>query len=309
MVVAIVTDDFEVLEKPAKLMRLPKDPSKKSEQVTFKVRPIKNHQDVFINVLFYRRNSLFQESIIGARVEVLEPLAATTPTSYFPARNKLHTTPLRGSGDINLQIVKIGDRYRFVLFYDFGEGDFDIMWCTLPVNQEKLVNLIQGMRNDLISVVKSEATLADGSQGQIFYDGEPPATPIKEQRLPKLYPLDDATFTSALKILAEAGGNLFGNLFFSGLEPKDQNRAMQVGLKLRELSSNRALKIQILSDEFFLPWNLIYDGEFAEGESLSDRIWGFQHLIEELPGTRHDEGDFDDLMDVGQHPALSRHEP
>ena len=301
VVVAIVTDDFDVLEKPAKLMRLPKDPSQKSEQVTFKVRPIKNHQDVFINVLFYRRNSLFQESIIGARVEVSQPLAATAPTSYFPARNKLHTTPLRGSGDVNLQIVKIGDRYRFVLFYDFGEGVFDIMWCTLPLNQERLVNLIQGMRNDLISVIKSKATLADGSQGLIFYDGEPAAMPIREERLPKLYPLDDATASSSLKILAEAGGNLFGNLFFSGLEPKEQNRAIQVGLKLRELSASRALKIQILSDEFFLPWNLIYDGEFAEGESLADRIWGFKHLIEELPGTRHDEGDVDDLMDVSNN--------
>jgi len=301
VVVAIVTDDFEVLEKPAKLMRLPKDPSQKSEQVTFKVRPIKNHQDVFINVLFYNGNSLFQESIIGGRVEVLEPVSATAPTSYFPARNKLHTTPFRGSGDVNLQIVKTGDRYRFVLFYDFGEGDFDIMWCTLPVNQEKLVNLIQGMRNDLISVIKSEATLANGRQGLIFYDGEPAAAPIKEERLPKLYPLDDATFASSLKILAEAGGNLFGNLFFSGLEPKEQNRAIQVGLKLRELSASRALKIQILSDEFFLPWNLIYDGEFAEGEALSDRIWGFKHLIEELPGTRQDEGDFDDLMDVSDN--------
>ena len=40
-----------------------------------------------------------------------------------------------------------------------------------PGPQEKLVSLIQGMHNDIISAVK-EGMLADGLPGPIFYDGE-----------------------------------------------------------------------------------------------------------------------------------------
>lgn len=119
-------------------------------------------------------------------------------------------SPTRGPRDVNLQVVKTKDAYRFVLFYDFGEEDFDIVWCTLPINHEKLMSLIQGVRKDVISVVKKEGTLADGTRGFIFYDGEPEVEALEERRLPKMLRVDDDIYTHALKILAEAGSNRAG---------------------------------------------------------------------------------------------------
>ncbi|MCA1633834.1 MAG: CHAT domain-containing protein, partial [Acidobacteria bacterium] len=299
VVVAIVTEDFEVLDKPAKRMLLPRDMTKKSPTVNFKVRPIKNNVDAHINVLFYYRNNLFQESVVGARVRVLEEATEVRPTAFFPTADRLPTSPVHGPRDVNLQIVRREGSYRFILFYDFGREDFDIMWCNLPVNQPKLENLIQGMRSDLISVVKKQGTLRDGQPGPIFYDGEPEEDPLRERRLPRLHRVDDKLYSEVLKVLADAGSNMFVNLFFSGVgSRKESEKTERIGQRLRELSRGRGLKIQILSNEFFLPWNLIYDGDGEDGECRPSGFWGFKHVLEELPGDVYEEAEPDVVIDV-----------
>jgi len=94
--VGVISDDFKVLDKTAKRMRLPKDKTKRSDPVTFKVQPIKNNQDVRIHIFFYYQNNLFQESLIGARVQVLEQ-SKDEQTAYFPPLPKFRA-PVQGPG-------------------------------------------------------------------------------------------------------------------------------------------------------------------------------------------------------------------
>lgn len=302
VIVAIVTDDFEVLDKPAKRMKLSKDKTKTSPTVTFKVRPIKNNQDVFITVLFYHENNLFHEACIGARVQVLEAHEGMVPTAYFPTENRLSRVPIRGPRNVNLQVIELKEGYRLILFYDFGDDQFDVMWCKIPITRDRVADLLQGVRDDIVSVVHTEGTLANGEPGEIFFDGEPPTVPLSEARLPKLYAVDDTVYKSTLESLARAGRKLYVNLFHptKGTQ-KERAQARQVGKVLRQLSAGRALKIQVLSDDFFIPWSLLYDGDYPAEEVNPDEFWGFKHVIEEVPYRTHEE-ESEAVISVGEAP-------
>ncbi len=295
--VGVISDDFKVLDKTAKRMRLPKDRTKRSDPVTFRVKPIKNNQDVFIHIFFYYQNNLFEESLIGARVQVLRESKDEQETAYFPPLAKFRA-PVQGPRDVNLQIIESNNSYRLVLFYDFGPDDFEILWCTIPVNRDKIIDLLKGVRDDLLTAVNIEGATTNG-KGKVFYDGEPPEMPQKEERLPNLLLVEDSIYTDVLKILARAGRRLFVNLFDSAGGSKEAAQAAsRFGQALRDLSSRRALRIQVLSDDFFIPWNLLFDGDHQGAISPSD-FWGFKHVIEEIPSSSRDQR-IDVSIEVGE---------
>ncbi len=282
VVAAIVTDDFEVLEKPAKRMRLPRDTRKDSPSVTFKVRPIKNNQDIFISVLFYHENNLFHEALIGARAQVLDAGTGAGSTAYFPTENRFQALP-QGQRDLNIQVIEEKDGYRFILFHDFGEEQFDLSWCKLPLTRDRVADLLLGVRQKMETVLQTGASGPFSSDG-VFVGGEPIEVPMREKRLPDLDTVDDKHFQQAAGTLALAGRQLFVNLFNPSKGTRhEREQAHLVGTRLLELSSNRRMKVQILSDDFFIPWNLFYDGDLASGTIDPQDFWGFKHVIEEIP--------------------------
>jgi hypothetical protein len=284
IVVAIVTDDFEVLEKPAKRMRLSKDRTKSSPTVTFKVKPVNNNQDVFITIVFYHKNNLFHEACLGARVQVMEPLKRTDSSAYFPTENRLIRPPNQSPRDMNLQVIEMTKDYRLILFYDFGPDNFGILWCRIPITRDRVADLLKGVRDDMVEVVHTKGIMADGRDGQVFYDGEAPPFPLQQGRLPEMFPLNDLSYREVLKRLAKAGRKLYVNLFdpVKG-RSEERKRARQVGKTLMELSANRELRIQVLSDDFFIPWNLLYTGAYSSNKVDTGGFWGFKHIIEEIP--------------------------
>lgn len=61
--------------------------------------------------------------------------------------------------------------------------------------------------------------------------------------------------------------------------------AQQVVKKIKKLSSEQPLNIQIITERFSIPWTLIYDGELKYGERSIDRnaFWGFKHVLDNPP--------------------------
>lgn len=298
VVVAIVTDDFELLDRPCQRMQLPKDKAKTSSVVSFKVKPIKNNQDVYISVLFYHENNLFHEALIRAQVQVIE--ARKDETIYMPTKNVFQGS-MYGRRDVNLQVIESENGYRFILFYDFGGDQFNIMWCKIPFSREKLARLLKSMHDDVLEVVHTKLNIGDGKYNEIFFDGEPSPIPFSEGRLPNLPSIDDAVYASSLTSLAQSGYDLYMGLFNPNRgSASDRKQARKVGEALRELSTVQPLKIQILSEEFFIPWNLLYDGEYPSDELKVDsgEFWGFKHTLEEVP-YRTLEGEASGLIDPG----------
>jgi len=278
---ALVTEDFEIMDKAAKNMILPRDINRESSIVKFKVKPIKNNQDVFITVLFYRDNNLFQEALIGARIQVTNSIAEDKVTAYFPTENRF-LAPIGGHRDINIQIKGFNDFYRFTLFYDFGNDQFDVMSCTIPINRSRVADFVKGVRENLLNVVNTKATLSNKKTGMIFY--EPCDAPLEEGRLPELYSIEDNICDQSLQTLAKAGRYLYVNLFYSTKgSRRERERTARIGEALRKLSNDRSLRIQVLSDDFFIPWNLFYDGAYPAEKVNPYEFWGFKHVIEEIP--------------------------
>lgn len=86
---------------------------------------------------------------------------------------------------------------------------------------------------------------------------------------------------SSLAKLAEAGYLLFEGLFYG---PGTRADAHQMGDKLRTLADQGMMKLQIISQEFFLPWGLLYLAEYYDPQELDhERFLGMRHIIEHIP--------------------------
>jgi hypothetical protein len=282
VVAAIVSDDFEVLEKPAKRMRLPRDKGKESPPVTFRVRPVKNNQDIFISVLFYHENNLFHEALIGARAQVLDVAAGSGTTAYFPTENRFQALP-QGRRDLNIQVIEQQYGYRLILFHDFGGDQFDLSWCTIPLNRDRVADLLLGIRQKMEYVLQTGVCGPD-FKGGVFIGRESIDVPMKEKRLPDLDTIDEKHFQRAARLLALAGRQLFVNLFNPSKGSQyDREQAQLVGKRLLDLSAKKCLKVQVLADDFFIPWNVFYDGDPVSESIDPQAFWGFRHVIEEIP--------------------------
>ena len=94
---------------------------------------------------------------------------------------------------------------------------------------------------------------------------------------------DAAGLREAFAELALAGDTLFYNLFIADADP----RMKRLATKLQELTKSQELNISITSDEFFIPWSLLYTHP-QEGETLAvsgenfhwEGFWGYRHIIE-----------------------------
>jgi hypothetical protein len=283
VVVGLSSDDFDILDPSIQRIKLPRDPSRSSEVATFQVIPRKNHTNVSLNVFFYHRNNLFHEAKICAFSERTENAPSSHQTAYASNLN-MYRGPLDGQGsDLSLQVVKpMGEEYyRLVLFYDFGQDNCQLLSCHLCLTQDRIEDIVHFVREDLRSLVEPSE---DSDYMAFIRHGENKARAIREGRIPKLDLPSDATLDQALQHLARLGCTLFGKLFeISGdVSEKDQNKIIRMRKILGDLSRGRRLKIQILSDTFFIPWNLLYDGPFPSGAIVADEFWGFKHVIEEV---------------------------
>lgn len=94
-----------------------------------------------------------------------------------------------------------------------------------------------------------------------------------------------ADFRAIMSELAVAGRDLFRLLFFD--DPNDWQRTA-IGERLWEISRSKELSMRMASDDFFIPWPMIYthvgpeDDLDLDGDNFKpEGFWGYQHVIEE----------------------------
>lgn len=282
VIVAVVSDDFRIQGKAAQRMVLPRNPTLDSQSVYFEVAPIKNNQEVFLSVLFYYGNSLFHEAQVGCRVQVMDPKPSDM-AAYFTT-SPLFDRDTFSQRDLNIQLRWLVDGFRLIVLYDFGGDDFQIAWCTVPTPRHQIANVLGASQDYLRRAVKLNGILRNGEEGQVFYDGEPPELPSREGRLPDLYHVDDSYAQAAFQLLARAGRSLFVNLFYPTAGTSAQREQVrQVGELLNRISQRQRLRIQVVAEQFFIPWNLLYDGQYPDKTVDPHNFWGFKHVIEEIP--------------------------
>jgi hypothetical protein len=81
--------------------------------------------------------------------------------------------------------------------------------------------------------------------------------------------------------LAETGYRLFQKIFAG---PYADLQTQNLGKKLRQLTQNGQCKIQIFSQDFVLPWGLLYMADrLMPGEAQKDLFLGMSHIVEHIP--------------------------
>ncbi len=164
-----------------------------------------------------------------------------------------------------------------VLFSDDGSPTPAIDWCYITITADQVAELLESLRKNILDALE----LKSGGVRE-FYDAEPAAVAEKKGRLPKPRKVSDKICRLALEKLTKVGRRIDSSLFDSDRDPVQRQRALRLRRRLRDLSRSKRLRLQILSADVSVPWNLMYDGH-TDAKPDPELFWGFRHIIEELP--------------------------
>ncbi len=135
--------------------------------------------------------------------------------------------------------------------------------ARLPLTLPELDQIIGRVRKELLGLVR----LSAGSRAEpIYQSGIEIPEEVDRQVLPRL---------------AEVGFLLYQDIFYGN---KADAATRLMGDRLRQLASGQTLKLSIFSEEFLLPWGLLYVAKTYDPQDVSPELFlGFKHVIEHIP--------------------------
>jgi hypothetical protein len=266
--VLVASQDFIVHTRTPQELRVPRSGQSRNK-ARFDLEPPKDFTGVGeVTAVFYKDNNFIQGMTLRLNVGTGERVFATDPQGLG--------RPLDGLGvlqprDLLLFIKKAADGFDLTMVGAVAAQAF------LPLTPEALNEKITAARAALLEVVY----LAQGAGG-VFVQPMNKALPSGAS-LPYQMGLDIPTEIGkqGLQRLAEAGWLLFNDIFYGdGTRPD----AHAMGDQLRTLACENTLKLQIISQEFFLPWGLLYLAEFVDTNQVDpENFLGMKHIIEHIP--------------------------
>lgn len=265
--VKVVSRDFRIFDRERRILVLPKSgPSR--NRAHFDIEPLKSGIGE-LTILFYKDNNFIQGLVLRLRVEEPGTAFAGYDVIGRPLDDSLNIEPR----DLNLYIRHFGDDYDFVMVgATAGEA-------TLRLSRDSLGKLIEKARQALQQIVylgSGPAGVRHGQPGGLL----PPSTTYVFQTG---IDIPEAAAAEALRILAGAGWDLYQDIFFGSGEHQDL-QLMQMGRRLRELARRETLKIQIVSEDFTMPWGILYLAERFDETNIDPELFlGLKHIIEHIP--------------------------
>jgi hypothetical protein len=150
--------------------------------------------------------------------------------------------------DVSLTILNTGTGFQVIMSGAVGA------MATLPITLPQLEQMIVQVRQELLNTVHLYRTGID-------------VAPEVNQR--------------ALQQLAKAGFRLYQRIFYG---PAADAQANLLGDRLREIAQKERLKIQIFSQQFVLPWGILYMADEYDPEDVNPEMFlGLRHIVEHIP--------------------------
>lgn len=165
----------------------------------------------------------------------------------------LDSAPKVAPRDLHLTFLPENDGYRVILSGPVAAT------AHLPLNRRYLAHLVARARQTLLDIVHFE--MGDVRLYQTRIDIP---TAVAERTLP---------------MLANAGYDLFDQIFYG---PGHDLAARAIGDALRRMAREQDLHIQIFSQNFMLPWGIMYVGDDPD-EPDPQMFLGLRHIIEHIP--------------------------
>jgi hypothetical protein len=251
LTVQLASDDFEIHTEPQKL-RVPRA-GKSKNKARFEIEP-KHAGEGIINVLFLKGGNFVQ----------LLTLKLSTGAASQPAVLEMQTLgrPLDAAfvvqpRDLNLTILNTGAGFQVIMSGPVAAT------ASLPLTLGEVEDMIAEVRRELNTIVNIRV----GAQGAHVYQA---AIDIPSQ-------VDRV----ASQRLAQAGYRLYQRVFYG---PAADAQANLLGDRLREMARQEKLKIQIFSQQFLLPWGVLYMADAYNPDQVDPELFlGLKHIIEHIP--------------------------
>ena len=152
--------------------------------------------------------------------------------------------------DLSITIYQRGDGYRALVSY---EQEF--ISCNLPIYKSDLHSTLKMISTTLSRIIENTH--------EKYYQNE--------VNIPDNICEDDLNELAQLGIL---------EYIFQGVGNKSSGRELIADLKEFSRMGNRS--ITIMAENFWVPWQLVYDGQL-DGKVDRNGFWGFKHTIDFMP--------------------------
>jgi len=251
LIVQLESDDFEIYTEPQKLRVPPTGRSK--GKARFDIEP-KHEGEGVINAVFLKDGNFIQ--LITLKLCTGVPgrtgvLAAETLGRPVDAAFAVQPR------DVNLTILNTGTGFQIIMSGAVGA------MATLPITLSQLDQMISQVRQELLDIVHLEVSPNKTLIYQAGVDIPPAVNRVALQRL------------------AKAGFRLYQRIFYS---PAAGSQANLLGDRLREMAQKGSLKIQIFSQQFLLPWGILYMADEYDPNNINPEMFlGLKHVIEHIP--------------------------
>jgi hypothetical protein len=252
LTIQLSSDDFEIYTDPQKL-KVPRS-GKSKGKARFDVEP-KHEGEGVINAVFLKEGNFIQ--IITLKLHTGAPSQAgvlKAETLGRPVEAAFEVQPR----DLSLTILNTGTGFQVIMAGAVGA------MATLPLTLAQLDQIITQVRQELKDIVYLEA----GPQKTRFYQARIDI-PVEVNQV-------------ALQRLAKAGFQLYRKIFYG---PAADAQAKLLGDRLRQIALQEPLlKIQIFSQQFMLPWGILYMADKYDEKQIDPQSFlGLKHIIEHIP--------------------------
>jgi len=251
LTVQLESDDFEIYTEPQKL-RVPRT-GKSKGKARFDIEP-KHEGEGVINAVFLKDGNFVQ--LVTLKFYTGVPVhtgVLAAETLGRPVDAAFVVQPR----DVSLIIQNTGTGFQVIMTGAVGA------MATLPITLPQLDQMIAQVRQELLNIVHLEV----GPNKTRIYQAGIDIPPEVNQY--------------ALRRLAKEGFRLYQRIFYG---PAADSQANLLGDRLREMAQKETLKIQIFSQQFMLPWGILYVADEFDPNNVNPEMFlGLKHIIEHIP--------------------------
>ncbi len=251
LTVQLESDDFEIYTEPQKL-RVPRT-GKSKGKARFDIEPQHEGEGV-LNAIFLKDGNFIQLLTLKLHTGVAGQTGVLAAETLGRPVDAAFVVQPR---DVNLIIQNTGTGFQVIMTGAVGAT------ATLPLTLPELDQMLAQVRQELLEIVHLQVS----PRQTLIYQAGIDIPPQVNQ--------------DALQRLAKAGFRLYQRIFYS---PSANAQANLLGDKLRALAQQETLKIQIFSQQFMLPWGILYLADEYDPEDINPELFlGLKHIIEHIP--------------------------
>ncbi len=251
LAIHLTSRDFTIYTKNPQMLYLPRSGKSKNKPI-FEIEPHKKGTGQ-VTANFYRNNNFIQALTLTFAVEESQGRTIIdVKTLGRPVDGAFAIQPR----DLSLTVTEAGSGYHLLMVAGVSKDD------DLAVTKDQLVILLDEVRTVLHDIVYMTAP----DNTRVYQTGIAIPPDINEE---------------ALRCLAKAGFKLYQKIFYG---PSAHAGTRELGDRLREIAEQNVLKIQIVSQQFLIPWGILYVADRFDEEHINpEKFLGLKHIIEHIP--------------------------